>query len=49
MSTVAKLTEQKRQLLQRLEAAPGPNERTAIQTLLAKIETALKLLAPKRP
>ncbi|MCP3442235.1 hypothetical protein [Bradyrhizobium sp. CCGUVB14] len=44
MSAIAKLTEQKRQLLERLEAEPGPNERTKIQALLAKIETALRLL-----
>ncbi|WP_256477620.1 hypothetical protein [Bradyrhizobium sp. C-145] len=31
-------------MLARLEADPGPNERAKIQALLAKIETALKLL-----
>ena len=44
MSAVAKLLAQKDQLLARLEAAPAPNERIEIQALLAKIETALKLL-----
>lgn len=44
MSAVAKLLGQKEQLLARLEADPGPNERAEIQALLAKIETALKLL-----
>jgi len=43
MSAVAKLLRQKEQLLARLEADPGPNERTEIQAL-AKVETALKLL-----
>ena len=41
MSAIEKLTEQKRQLLERLEAEPGPNERTEIQALLAM---ALRLL-----
>jgi hypothetical protein len=45
MSTVARLLTQKEQLLARLEADPGPNESAEIQALLAKIETALKLLA----
>ena len=44
MSTVAKLQAQKEQLLARLEADPGANESVEIQALLAKIETALKLL-----
>lgn len=44
MSAVAKLLAQKEQLLARLEADPGPNETAEIQALLAKIETALKLL-----
>ena len=47
MSAVAKLTGQKQQLLARLEAEPGPNERAEIQALLAKIETALRLLDPE--
>lgn len=44
MSAVAKLRGQKEQLLARLEADPGSNERAEIQMLLAKIETALRLL-----
>lgn len=44
MSAVAKLLAQKEQLLARLEADPGSNESAEIQALLAKIETALKLL-----
>jgi len=44
MSAVAKLLAQKEQLPARLEAAPGPNESAEIQALLAKIDTALKLL-----
>lgn len=44
MSAVANLQGQKEQLLARLEADPGSNERAEIQALLAKIETALKLL-----
>jgi hypothetical protein len=44
MSAVAKLLAQKEQLLARLEGDPGSNESAGIQALLAKIETALKLL-----
>ncbi|APG09823.1 hypothetical protein BKD09_15910 [Bradyrhizobium japonicum] len=44
MSALAGLLGQKEQLLARLEAGPGPNERAEIQALLAKIDTALKLL-----
>ncbi|MGY3036031.1 hypothetical protein ACVIIV_005201 [Bradyrhizobium sp. USDA 4354] len=47
MSAVAKLLGERRQLLVRLEANPGPNERAEIQALLAKIDTALKLLEPE--
>jgi len=47
MSALARLLGQKEQLLARLEAGPGPNERAEIQALLAKIDTALKLLGPK--
>ncbi|WP_164935705.1 hypothetical protein [Bradyrhizobium guangzhouense] len=47
MSTLARLTAQKEQLLARLGAYPAPNERVEIQALLAKIETALKLLEPQ--
>ncbi|MTV17307.1 hypothetical protein FDV58_33310 [Bradyrhizobium elkanii] len=44
MSAVAKLLGQRTQLLARLETDPGSNERAEIPALLAKIETALKLL-----
>lgn len=47
MSALANLIVQKEQLLTRLEAHPGPNERAEIQALLAKIETALRLLEPE--
>ncbi|WP_439400061.1 hypothetical protein ACRQ5Q_41330 (plasmid) [Bradyrhizobium sp. PMVTL-01] len=35
--------------MERLESDPGPNERQEIETLLAKIETALKLLDSAAP
>lgn len=35
---------QKREVLDRLEQDPGPRERAEIKRLLAKIDTALKLL-----
>jgi len=41
---VAMLRAQKRELLERLEQNPGPNEREEIEQLLAKIDTALNLL-----
>jgi hypothetical protein len=47
MSALAKLLGQKEQLLARLEAGPGTNERAEIQALLAKIDTALKLLGSR--
>ena len=47
MSALAKLLGQKEQLLARLEAGPGANERAEIQALLAKIDTALKLLGSR--
>jgi len=49
MSAVTRLFNQKEQLLARLETDPGPNERVQIRALLAKIETALKLLGSKNP
>jgi hypothetical protein len=42
-ATVRRLLTQKRELLQRLEQNPKPNERTEKQ-LLAKINAALELL-----
>ncbi|WP_439400383.1 hypothetical protein ACRQ5Q_43365 (plasmid) [Bradyrhizobium sp. PMVTL-01] len=44
MPAIAKLLTEKEQLLARLDSEPGENERVQIQALLAKIETALKLL-----
>lgn len=44
MSAVAKLLAQSEQLLARLEPDSGANESAELQTPLAKIETALKLL-----
>ncbi|MCG2643059.1 MULTISPECIES: hypothetical protein [Bradyrhizobium] len=44
MSAVAKLLNQKEQLLTRLDNDPGLNERAEIQAFLAKIETGLKLV-----
>jgi hypothetical protein len=43
-ATARRLLTQKRELLQRLEQNPGPNERTEIEQLLAKINAALELL-----
>ena len=47
MSTIERLVDQRKQLLARLHAAAAPNERAELQALLAKIETALKLLEPQ--
>ena len=45
MTTMAaRLLAQKRELLERLEQNPGPNEREEIERLLAKIDIALNLL-----
>jgi hypothetical protein len=44
MTTVDKLPPRKRNLLERLEADLGPNEREEIERLLDKINTALDLL-----
>jgi hypothetical protein len=44
MSAVAKLLTQKRQLIERLQEDPGPEEREQIEQLLAKIDKALDLL-----
>lgn len=49
MSTLAKLLARKQALLERLESHSGPNEREEIERLLAQIETALSLLAPRDP
>ena len=44
MTTAAKLLAQKRELLERLDQNPGPNERAEIEQLLTKIDHALSLL-----
>jgi DNA-binding MarR family transcriptional regulator len=41
MTTVANLLAQKRQLIERLQEDPGPEEREQIEQLLAKINRAL--------
>jgi DNA-binding MarR family transcriptional regulator len=43
-TTVAKLLEQKRQLIERLQEDTGPEEREQIEQLLAKLNKALDLL-----
>lgn len=43
-TTVAKLLAQKRELLDRLEQTPKPNERAEIEAMLEKIDTALDML-----
>jgi DNA-binding MarR family transcriptional regulator len=44
MTTAAELLAQKRQLIERLQEDPGPEEREQIEQLLAKINRALDLL-----
>jgi hypothetical protein len=44
MTTLATLLEQKRELIERLHEAPGPEEREQIEQQLAKINRALDLL-----
>jgi hypothetical protein len=47
MTTIDKLVAQKRQVLDRLQDADvGPNERAELETILAKVNTALNLLEP---
>jgi hypothetical protein len=48
-TTLAKLLAQKRQLLERLQEVPGPNEREEIQRLLAKIDEELILVEEAGP
>jgi hypothetical protein len=43
-TTVAKLLEQKQQLVERLQEDGGPEERARIEQLLAKINKALDLV-----
>jgi DNA-binding MarR family transcriptional regulator len=49
MTTLAKLLAQKEQLIERLQENPGPEEREQIESLLAKINTALDLLDEAGP
>ena len=49
MTALAKLLAQKQQLIERLEANPGPEERDEIERLLDKIETAMDLLDESGP
>jgi hypothetical protein len=44
MSAIAKLLAQKRQLIERLQEDPSPEEREQIEQLLAKINKAMDLL-----
>ena len=48
-TTVAKLLAQKQELLDRLAQKPGDNERSDIEQLLTKIDTALSLLGDAGP
>ena len=43
-TTLAKLLQQKQQLIERLQEERGPEEREQIEQLLAKIDRALDLL-----
>jgi hypothetical protein len=49
MSTVAKLMAQRQQLVERLQAAPGPHERDEIERLLEQIDAALESLDDAAP
>jgi hypothetical protein len=49
MTTMAKLLAQKQQLLERLEAGPGPHERDEIERLLEQIDATLQLLDQAGP
>jgi hypothetical protein len=49
MTTLAKLLEQKQELIERLHEDPGPEERDEIERLLGKIDTALDLLDEAGP
>ena len=47
MTTIDKLVAQKQQVLDRLQSDEvGPNERAELETILAKVNTALILLEP---
>ena len=45
MITVGRLLTRKQELIARLRGKPGSHERSEIESLLAKIDTALDLLA----
>jgi hypothetical protein len=49
MTTMAKLLAQRQQLVERLEAAPGPHERDEIERLLEQIDAALQSLDEAGP
>jgi hypothetical protein len=49
MSSLARLLEQKRRLLERLQEGPGAHEREEIQRLLREIDAALALLDESGP
>jgi hypothetical protein len=49
MSTLATLLVQRRQLMERLEDAPGPREREEIARLLAEIDDAIGFLNEAGP
>jgi DNA-binding MarR family transcriptional regulator len=44
MTTLAKLLEQKKEMIDRLQEDPSPEEREQIEQLLAKLNKALDLL-----
>jgi hypothetical protein len=44
MTTVGRLLTRKQELAARLRGKPGPHERSEIESLIAKIDTALDLL-----
>jgi hypothetical protein len=49
MTTLAKLLAQKRQLIERLQENPGPEERDEIERLLEKLDAALDSLDEAGP
>jgi bifunctional ADP-heptose synthase (sugar kinase/adenylyltransferase) len=49
MTTITKLLAKKKQLIERLDEEPGPEEREQIEALLAKINTELNLLDEAGP
>jgi hypothetical protein len=49
MTTMAKLLAQRQQLVERLEAGPGPHERDEIERLLEEIDAALQSLDEAGP